>query len=56
MFELCIISVVVGGMVELIKFNGGIDFVLNFIQSRIKIKRCRIYGIDFSKCCRFMHC
>lgn len=45
MFELCMISIVVGGMVELIKFNGGIDFVLNFIQSKIKNKRGAEFGI-----------
>ena len=45
MFELCMISVVVGGMVELIKFNGGIDFVLNFIQTRIKNKKGAEFGI-----------
>ena len=45
MFELCMISVVVGGMVELIKFNGGIDFVLDFIQSRIKNKKGAEFGI-----------
>ena len=45
MFELCIISVIVGGMVELIKFNGGIDFVLNFIQSKIKNKKGAEFGI-----------
>ena len=45
MFELCIISVIVGGMVELIKFNGGIDFVLDFIQSKIKNKKGAEFGI-----------
>lgn len=45
MFELCMISIVVGGMVELIKFNGGIDFVLNFIQDRIKDKKGAELGI-----------
>ena len=45
MFELCMISVVVGGMVELIKFNGGIDFILNFIQKRIKNKKGAEFGI-----------
>ena len=30
MQELCMISIVVGGMVELIKFNGGIDFLLSY--------------------------
>ncbi len=45
MFELCLISVVIGGMVELIKFNGGIDFILNFIQSKIKSKKSAEFGI-----------
>lgn len=45
MFELCMISIVVGGMVELIKFNGGIDFILKFIQDRIKNKRSAEFGI-----------
>ncbi len=45
MQELCLISIVVGGMVELIKFNGGIDFLLNFITKRIKSKRGAELGI-----------
>lgn len=45
MFELCIISVIVGGMVELIKFNGGIDFVINFIQGKINNKKGAELGI-----------
>ena len=45
MFELCLISIVIGGMVELIKFNGGIDFVLNFIESKIKSKKGAEFGI-----------
>ena len=45
MFELCMISIVVGGMVELIKFNGGIDFVLDFIQKRIRNKKGAEFGI-----------
>ena len=32
-------------MVELIKFNGGIDFVLNFIESKIKNKKGAEFGI-----------
>ncbi|MGL5750363.1 MAG: Na+/H+ antiporter NhaC family protein, partial [Paraclostridium sp.] len=45
MQELCLISIVVGGMVELIKFNGGIDLVLNFITSKIKDSRGAELGI-----------
>lgn len=45
MQELCLISIVVGGMVELIKFNGGIDFLLNFITKRIKSKKGAELGI-----------
>ncbi|MEG2936035.1 MAG: Na+/H+ antiporter NhaC family protein [Clostridium sp.] len=45
MQELCLISIVVGGMVELIKFNGGIDFLLNFITRRIKSKKGAELGI-----------
>lgn len=36
MQELCILVIVVGGVIGLIKHNGGIDFVLNFITSKIK--------------------
>lgn len=45
MQELAMISLVIGGMVELIKFNGGIDFLLHFITSRIKSKKGAEFGI-----------
>lgn len=45
MYELCMMSIVIGGIVELIKFNGGIDFVLHFITSRIKSKKGAEFGI-----------
>ena len=45
MQELCLISIVVGGMVELIKFNGGIDFVLESITSKVKDARGAELGI-----------
>jgi Na+/H+ antiporter NhaC len=45
MEDLAIIAIIVGGTVELIKFNGGIDFLLNFITSRIKTKRGAEFGI-----------
>lgn len=45
MFELAMISITIGGLVELIKLNGGIDFILYFISSRIKSKKGAELGI-----------
>lgn len=45
MFELAMISITIGGLVELIKLNGGIDFILYFISSRIKSKKGAEVGI-----------
>ena len=45
MSELVVISLIIGGMVELIKYNGGIDFLLNFITKRIKSKKGAELGI-----------
>ena len=45
MFELSMISITIGGLVELIKLNGGIDFILYFISSRIKSKKGAEFGI-----------
>lgn len=45
MSELVIISLIIGGMVELIKYNGGIDFLLSFITKRIKSKKGAELGI-----------
>ena len=41
MQELSILVLIVGGVVGLIKFNGGIEFILNFITSKIKTKNYR---------------
>jgi len=38
MSELVIISIIIGGMVEIIKFNGGIEFILGFITKRVNSK------------------
>ena len=45
MSELIIISLLIGGMVEVIKHNGGIDFLLEFITKRIKSKKGAEFGI-----------
>ncbi|MBQ1793774.1 MAG: Na+/H+ antiporter NhaC family protein, partial [Peptostreptococcaceae bacterium] len=45
MQELSILVLIVGGVVGLIKFNGGIDFILNFINSKINSKKGAEFGI-----------
>ncbi|MGL5329462.1 MAG: Na+/H+ antiporter NhaC family protein, partial [Peptostreptococcaceae bacterium] len=45
MQELCLLVIIVGGVVELIKFNGGIDFILYMISSNIKSKKGAEFGI-----------
>lgn len=45
MTELVIISLIIGGMVEVIKYNGGIDFLLNLIKSKVKSKKGAELGI-----------
>lgn len=39
MFEMCLLAILIAGMVELIKYNGGIDFLLHLATRRIKSKR-----------------
>ncbi|MCC9293934.1 Na+/H+ antiporter NhaC family protein [Clostridium sp. WLY-B-L2] len=45
MEDISIISILIGGIGELIKFNGGIDFLLNTIQKRIHSKKGAEFGI-----------
>lgn len=45
MSDLVIISLIIGGMVELIKHNGGIDFLLHFITSKVKSQKGAELGI-----------
>ena len=44
MGELIIITMIAGGMLEMIRYNGGIDFIINKITSRTKSRR----GAEFS--------
>lgn len=44
MSEIIIISILVGGMVEIIRYNGGIDFIIRLIGKNTKTKR----GAEFS--------
>jgi Na+/H+ antiporter NhaC len=45
MQEICILVLIVGGVVELMKHNGGIDFLLGFISSKINSKKGAEIGI-----------
>ena len=45
MSEIIIISLLIGGIVEIIKFNGGIEFLLTFIKKSIKSKKGAELGI-----------
>ncbi len=45
MQNLAIIAILIGGMVEIIKYNGGIDYLLNFVTKRIKTKKGAEVGI-----------
>ena len=45
MQELCILVLIVGGVVGLMKHNEGIDFLLHFITSRINSKKGAGFGI-----------
>lgn len=45
MQEIFILSMLIGGLAEMIKADGGIDFLLNIIRKRIKTKRGAELGI-----------
>lgn len=45
MYELSLLAITIGGVVSLIKFNGGIDYILYFITSKIKSKKGAEFGI-----------
>ncbi|MCY6485795.1 Na+/H+ antiporter NhaC family protein [Clostridium aestuarii] len=47
MEDLAMIAILIGGLVELIKVNGGIDFLIDFVGSRIKNKKGAEFGIAF---------
>ncbi|AIM15802.1 Na+/H+ antiporter NhaC family protein [Neobacillus sedimentimangrovi] len=44
MYEMAFLAILIAGMVEIIKFNGGIDFLLQLATRRIKSKK----GAEFS--------
>ena len=45
MAEIVILSIIIGGTLELIKRNGGIDYLLGFIKRRIHSKKGAEFGI-----------
>jgi Na+/H+ antiporter NhaC len=45
MAELVMLALLIGGMVEIIKYNGGIDYLLNTMTKRIKSKKGAEFGI-----------
>lgn len=44
MYEMAFLAILIAGMVEVIKFNGGIDFLLHLVTRKIKSKK----GAEFS--------
>lgn len=45
MAEITILSIIIGGTLELIKQNGGIEYLLGFIRKRIRTKKGAEFGI-----------
>jgi Na+/H+ antiporter NhaC len=45
MYEMAFLAILIAGMVEVIKFNGGIDFLLHLATRRIKSKKGAEFGI-----------
>lgn len=45
MFELSILCLIIGGVVGIIRFNGGVDFLLNVILRNIKSSKGAEFGI-----------
>ncbi|MGM9924925.1 MAG: Na+/H+ antiporter NhaC family protein [Bacillus sp. (in: firmicutes)] len=45
MEDLAIVSLMIGGMVGIVKHNGGLDYLLRFIAGRVKSKKGAEFGI-----------
>lgn len=45
MEDIAIIALLIGGLVGIIQHNGGVDWLLNFVRSRVKSKRGAEFGI-----------
>lgn len=45
MEDIAIVAILIGGLVEIIKYNGGIDYLLHFVTSKIRSKKGAEFGI-----------
>ncbi|BGE81719.1 transporter [Staphylococcus petrasii] len=45
MEDIAIIALLIGGLVGIIQHNGGVDWLLNFVRSKVKSKRGAEFGI-----------
>ena len=45
MEDIAIIAVLIGGLVGIIQHNGGIEWLLNFVRSKVTTKRGAEFGI-----------
>ncbi|KRG12368.1 sodium:proton antiporter [Virgibacillus soli] len=45
MEDIAIVAVLIGGMIGIIQHNGGIDWLLNFVTSKLKTKKGAEFGI-----------
>ena len=49
MMELVLLAILIGGMVELIQYNGGIQYLMNILTRNIRSKRSRVRYRWFSR-------
>ncbi|OZI10595.1 sodium:proton antiporter [Bacillaceae bacterium SAS-127] len=45
MLEMTMIAIIIGGMIEVIRYNGGIEFILQFVMKKIRTKKGAEFGI-----------
>ena len=53
MEDIAMIALLIGGLVGIIQHNGGIEWLLQFVRSKVKSKRGAELGI--AKCRRYCH-
>ena len=49
MMELVLLAILIGGMVELIQYNGGIQYLMNILTRNIRSKKSRVRYSWFSR-------
>ncbi|WP_203364209.1 Na+/H+ antiporter NhaC family protein [Bacillus sp. REN10] len=45
MLEMAMVAMIIGGMIEVIRYNGGIEFILQFVMKKIRTKKGAEFGI-----------